>query len=57
MRDRKTYDEFQIHGLYVYGWEEVTCELSYSEAKKRITEYRKNEPYISFKIIKKRIKK
>lgn len=56
MRERKTYNEFQIHGFYGYGWEEVTSETTYKEANKRLKEYRENEPETQFKIIKKRIK-
>ena len=54
---RKTTDEFQIHGLYAHGWEEVTAEDTRSEANARLKEYRDNEPGTSFRIIKKRIPK
>ena len=53
---RKTQDEYQIHGLYSFGFEEVTAEDTYREAKQRLKEYRENEPDTLFKIIKKRIK-
>lgn len=53
---RKTQDEYQIHGFYKHGWEEITAYNKYSDAKTDIKLYRENEPGISFKIIKKRIK-
>lgn len=56
MYKRKTVDEYQIHGLYAYGWEEVTCESTYKTAKERLKEYRENEPGTMFKIIAKRVK-
>ena len=53
---RKTEDEYQIHGYYEGGWEEVTAETTFKEAKARVKEYRANEPKTQFKIIKKRVK-
>ena len=55
---RKTRDEFQIHGYYgpQYGFEEVTAEDTYKEARARLKEYRENEPGVPFKIAAKRIK-
>ena len=53
---RKTEDEYQIHGYYEGGWEEVTAESTFKEAKDRVKEYRANEPKTQFKIIKKRVK-
>lgn len=55
--ERKTVDEYQIHGFYSGQWEEVTSEDSFKEAKYRLKEYRENEVGTSFKIVKKRIKK
>jgi len=52
---RKTSDEYQIHGDYGQGFEEVTAATTRKEAKQLIKEYRENEPY-AFKIIKKRVK-
>jgi len=52
---RKTTDEFQIHGDYGQGFEEVTAAATCKEAKQLIKDYRENEPY-PFKIVKKRIK-
>jgi hypothetical protein len=54
---RKTEDEYQIHGNYGQGFEEVTCETSWKAAKDTIKEYRENEPGVEFKIIKRRVKK
>ena len=38
--------EYQIQGYYgsQYGWEKVTAEETWTEAKKRLKEYRDNEP-------------
>lgn len=54
---RKTRDEFQVHGNYGYGhgYEEVTAEDSFREARARLREYRENEPGIPFKLVTKRI--
>ena len=57
MYHRKTKDEFQVQGNYGYhGYEMVTCEETYKEAKERLKEYRENEPGIAFKIVKRRVK-
>ena len=56
-RERKTEDEYQIHGNYGSGWEEVTSEATMKEAKAQIKTYRENEKGIPFKIVYKRIKK
>ncbi len=43
---RKTRDEYQVQ-TYTgrqYGWEEVTAEETYTEARERLKEYRENEP-------------
>ena len=49
---RKTKDIFNILGNYGYshGWEVVTCEETRREARKRLIEYRQNEPGIPFKV-------
>lgn len=54
---RKTEDEFQIHGDYGQGFEEVTCEVTWGQAKDTIKTYRENEPGIKFKIVTKRVPK
>lgn len=53
---RKTEDEFQIHGLFEGGWEEVTCEVTREAARQNLKEYRENDPSHSYKLIKKRVK-
>ena len=52
---RKTEDEFQIHGHYGYGWEEVTCETDRKTARETLRNYRANEPGTPFKLVKKRV--
>jgi len=52
---RKTEDEFQIHGDYGQGFEEVTCETTWRAAKDTIKTYRDNEPGVQFKLKKKRV--
>lgn len=54
---RKTVDEYVVFGNYGYGWDEVTSEPTYGEAKKRLMEYRENEPRHLHKIVKRRVKK
>ena len=53
---RTTEDEFQIHGNYGQGFEELTCEKTWEEAKQCVKDYRENEPGVPFKIITKQIK-
>lgn len=53
---RKTKDEYQIQGNYGHGFEMVTAEDTYKEAKERLKEYRDNEPGIPFKTVCKRIR-
>jgi hypothetical protein len=55
---RKTIDEYEIQGNYGYGYgfECVTTEETRQAAKEQIRCYRENEPGISFRIVKKRIK-
>ncbi len=55
-RPRVTCDEFQIHGYYAHGWEEVTCEDTRKEARERLKEYRENERGTAFKIVKRRVR-
>lgn len=54
---RKTRDEFQVHGNYGYGhgYEEVTAEDTFREARARLREYCENEPGVPFKIVIKRV--
>lgn len=53
---RKTKDYWEVQGNYgpAHGWEMVTCEDSYSEARQRLREYRENEPQYSFRLRTKR---
>lgn len=53
---RKTKDEYQIHGNYGYGWEELTAEETYKEARAQLRCYNENEPGIPHKIVKRRVK-
>ena len=41
---RKTRDVWVIEGNYGYGWEEVTAEDSYKDARENMRLYRENEP-------------
>jgi hypothetical protein len=42
---RKTKEVFVIQGNYGQGWEDVTEEEKFSEAKARLKEYDENESY------------
>ena len=53
---RKTRDEYQIHGDYGQGFEEVCAEDTRKEARERLKEYRENEPQYRHKIVIKRVK-
>lgn len=52
---RKTCDEFQIHGDYGEGFEELHAEDSRKEALKILRQYRENQPGIPFKLVVARI--
>jgi hypothetical protein len=54
---RKTEDEFEIQGNYGLGFEYVTTEISFKDAKQQLKTYKESEPGIQFKIEKKRVKK
>lgn len=54
---RKTEDEYNILGNYGQGFELVTCEVTWSLARKTIKTYRENEPGIPFRIQKERVPK
>lgn len=47
---RKTIDTWEVQGNYGYGWECVTTEMKYREARDRLKEYRENDHYGSFRI-------
>ena len=56
--ERKTTDVWEIQGNYgYYGFECVSTEETIKEAKQTLMEYRDNEKGISFRIVKKRVKK
>ena len=54
---RKTEDEFDILGNYGFGFEVVTCETTWSQAKSTLRDYRNNEPGTPFKMKKHRVPK
>jgi hypothetical protein len=56
MYKRKTVDLFDIEGDYGHGFEVVTAETTYSDARRALREYRENEPGIAFRIRKYREK-
>lgn len=56
MYKRKTEDEWRIMGFYPDGWEELTTETTWKEAKANVKAYRENEPGTRFKVVKKRVK-
>lgn len=51
---RKTKDEYEIQGHYGQGWEMVTTEETWREAKNQLKCYNENEPY-PHRIKKKRV--
>ena len=55
---RKTKDEYEIQGNYgsQYGWERVTTEETWKDAKRQLKCYNDNEPDFPHRIVKKRIK-
>jgi hypothetical protein len=48
-RIRSTVDSWEVQGNYGQGWECVTAEETYKEAKARIKEYRDNE-HVPFRL-------
>jgi hypothetical protein len=54
---RKTYDTWEIQGLYNGKWEMETVELSRKSANETRTLYRENMPHYPHRIIKKRVSK
>lgn len=53
---RKTRDEYDIQQNYGYGWESVDCHDTRKEAKAALKVYRENQPNISARIKKIRVK-
>lgn len=54
---RKTVDEYHVQGYYSpsIGWETVTIDETYAEAKQMLRDYRENECNITFRIKKCRV--
>lgn len=57
MYNRKTYDEYEVQGNYGYGYEVVIVEPTKKEALANLKLYEANEKGVSFRIVKKRVKK
>lgn len=55
MYKRKTKDVYIVQGNYGYGWDDLTFEDTYEEAKKQKKVYNENENY-PHRIIVKRVK-
>ncbi len=53
---RKTADEWEIQGNYGHGWECVTTEETWKDAKAQVKCYRANES-APFRVVKKRVRK
>ena len=54
MYKRKTTDIYEVQGLYeYYGYELLTTETTFKEARQRLREYRENEGGV-YRIVKKR---
>ena len=49
-RQRKTRDVWDVQGNYGQGWETVTAEDTFKEARARLKEYRENEPQYAHRI-------
>ena len=47
---RKTHTEWDVQGNYGHGWEDVTTEETYREARARLREYRENEPTVAHRL-------
>ncbi len=56
MYKRKTIDEYEIQSNYGQGFECVTTETTWKEAKAQVKCYRDNEPNVRHRIVKKRVK-
>ncbi len=54
---KKTRNEFVIQQYWdkQYGWEDVTAEDTYTEARARLKEYRENQPYTPARLIVRRV--
>jgi hypothetical protein len=47
---RRTRDVWTVQSNWGHGWEDVTSEETYSEARERLREYRENEAGIPHRI-------
>lgn len=56
--ERKTVDEFVIQGYYgrQHGWEDVTTEETYREARDQLRAYRENEPEYRHRLVTRRVR-
>ena len=54
---RKTIDEWHTQGNYGCGWETVTIDDNYADAKQMLKDYNENEPQYPHRLIKKRVRK
>ena len=54
---RKTVDEYHTQGNYGCGWETVTIDDNYRDAKQMYMDYEENEPQYPHRVIKKRVRK
>lgn len=59
VKERKTRDEWAVEQNFGYGhgWETVTTEDSYLEAKQRVREYRENQPEYPVRLRMRRVPK
>ena len=53
---RKTRDEWQVQGLYGYGWETLTLHNNRKEAKKSLKEYDMSELNYPHRVSKVRVR-
>ena len=53
---RKTRDYWDIEGYYAHGWESVTAEDAWKDARAQLKCYRENEPGVAFRARKRREK-
>lgn len=55
---RKTKDVYEIQGYYAsnIGWECVTEEETYKDAKQMLKDYEEHEPQYAHRIVKRRVK-
>jgi len=51
---RKTKDYWEIQGLYCHGWEAVTAEETWKDARVQLRCYRDHESNTAFRAVKKR---